>query len=152
MPFLIMTRWLWLQITCARQVFDVTDFGAVPDGETDNSKVFVAAWTKARAAPGRPAVVVPGGDYLLHPVVFRGPCRGYVEVRVAGVVLAPAGLDAFLGYHEWINFTGIDGLLVTGGGTFDGRGASLWHLNDCPIKPDCKPRPSVRCTAPATNI
>lgn len=84
-----------------------------------------------------------GGGYLLHPVVFRGPCKGFVEVRVAGVVRAPAGLDAFRGYHEWINFAGIDGLLVTGGGTFDGRGASSWHLNDCPWKPDCVPPPSV---------
>uniref|UniRef100_A0A0D3GIL9 Polygalacturonase n=1 Tax=Oryza barthii TaxID=65489 RepID=A0A0D3GIL9_9ORYZ len=67
---------------------------------------------------------------------------GFVEVRVAGVVRAPAGLDAFRGYHEWINFAGIDGLLVTGGGTFDGRGASSWHLNDCPWKPDCVPPPS----------
>ncbi|EAZ37619.1 hypothetical protein OsJ_21954 [Oryza sativa Japonica Group] len=138
--------------TCtARQlVFDVRDFGAVADGQTDNSKAFERAWAKACAAPGRAAVVVPaaggggggGGGYLLHPVVFRGPCKGFVEVRVAGVVRAPAGLDAFRGYHEWINFAGIDGLLVTGGGTFDGRGASSWHLNDCPWKPDCVPPPS----------
>nr|ACN85327.1 polygalacturonase precursor [Oryza brachyantha] len=143
MNLLIMASWCWLQASCGRQVvFDVTDFGAVTDGETDNSKAFVRAWTEACAAAGRPAVVVPSGDYLLHPVVFRGPCRGYVEVRVAGVVRAPAGLDAFRGYHEWINFAGIDGLLVTGNGTFDGRGASSWHLNDCPWKPDCIPPPS----------
>uniref|UniRef100_A0A0D9WS30 Exopolygalacturonase n=1 Tax=Leersia perrieri TaxID=77586 RepID=A0A0D9WS30_9ORYZ len=143
LPFLMMmtTSW-WPQATCSRQVFDVTNFGAVADGLTDNSKAFERAWLKACESPGRPAVVVPKGEYLLHPVVFRGPCRGYVEMRVAGVVRAPAGLDAFRGYHEWINFAGIDGLLLTGGGTFDGRGASSWHLNDCPRKPDCIPPPS----------
>ncbi|KAG8075301.1 hypothetical protein GUJ93_ZPchr0006g44634 [Zizania palustris] len=96
----------------------------------------------ACASAGRPAVVVPKGDYLLHPLVFRGPCKGYVEVRVAGVLRAPADLAAFRGCHEWINFANIDGLLVTGGGTFDGRGASSWHLNECPRKPDCIPPPS----------
>ena len=80
-------------------VFNVTDFGAVADGKTDDSRAFLRAWMKACATPGRPAVVVPGGggSYLLHPLVFRGPCRGYMEVRVAGVLRAPAGLAAFRG-------------------------------------------------------
>lgn len=41
MSSLIITSWWWLQATCtARQlVFDVRDFGAVADGQTDNSKV-----------------------------------------------------------------------------------------------------------------
>lgn len=40
--FLIMNRWC-LELTYARPVFDVTDFGAVADGETDNSKVIAGA-------------------------------------------------------------------------------------------------------------
>jgi galacturan 1,4-alpha-galacturonidase len=101
------------------------------------------AWMKACATPGRPAVVVPKGDYLLHPLVFRGPCRGYMELHVAGVVRAPDGLAAFRGRSEWIHFAGIDGLLVTGGGTFDGRGATAWPLNECPRKRDCTLLPTV---------
>ncbi|XP_062178947.1 exopolygalacturonase-like [Phragmites australis] len=127
-----------VEVTDAGSVFNVTDFGAVGDRKTDNSKAFLRAWMKACASPGRPAVVVPRGDYLLHPLVFRGPCRGYMEMHVAGVLRAPAGLDAFRGCQEWVHFTSIDGLLVTGGGTFDGRGATAWPLNECPRKPDCK--------------
>ncbi|CAN6194377.1 unnamed protein product [Urochloa humidicola] len=128
----------------ASTVFNVTDFGAVADGKTDNSRAFLMAWMKACATPARAAVVVPrgGGGYLLHPLVFRGPCRGFMEVRVAGVLRAPPGLAAFRGCREWVHFSSIDGLLVTGGGTFDGRGATAWPLNECPKKRDCKLLPT----------
>ncbi|AQK82006.1 Exopolygalacturonase [Zea mays] len=126
----------------AGRVFNVSDFGAVADGRTDDSEAFLRAWTEACATPGRPAVVVPRGDYLLHPLVFRGPCRGYVEVHVGGVLRAPPGLAAFRGCREWVHFSSIDGLLVTGGGTFDGRGATAWPLNECPQKRDCRLLPT----------
>lgn len=142
------TTWLAAD---AGPVFNVTDFGAVADGKTDNSRAFLRAWTRACATPGRPAVVVPGGgggSYLLHPVVLRGPCRGFMELRVAGVLRAPPGLAAFHGCREWVHFSSVDGLLVTGGGTFDGRGATAWPLNECPRKRDCKLLPTVN-KAPA---
>ncbi|KAM0914998.1 hypothetical protein ACQ4PT_011148 [Festuca glaucescens] len=139
--FLVAARWCQQVAHAGRQVFDVMDFGAIADGETDDSKAFVRTWTKACASPGRPSVVVPKGEYRLHPMVFRGPCKGYMELRLAGVLRAPDDLAAFRGSHEWINFANVDGLLVTGGGTFDGRGASSWHLNECPRNPNCKPLP-----------
>ncbi|VAI90728.1 unnamed protein product [Triticum turgidum subsp. durum] len=139
--FMISARWCLEIAHAGRQVFDVMDFGAIADGETDDSKAFIRAWMKACASPGRPAVVVPKGEYRLQPVVFRGPCKGYMQVRLAGDLRAPDDLAAFRGSHEWINFASIDGLLVTGGGTFDGRGASSWHLNQCPTNPNCKPLP-----------
>jgi galacturan 1,4-alpha-galacturonidase len=170
--FLVTARWC-LQVTHAgRQVFDVMDFGAIADGETDDSKVinrrgsiidhlrhhrsflsesrmvffvqaFLRTWMKACASPGRPSVVVPKGEYQLNPVVFRGPCKGYMELNLAGVLRAPDDLAAFRGSREWINFANVNGLLVTGGGTFDGRGASSWHLNECPRNPNCTPLPVV---------
>ncbi|RCV22402.1 hypothetical protein SEVIR_4G227500v4 [Setaria viridis] len=136
----------------AGPVFNVTDFGAVADGKTDSSRAFLRAWMRACATPGRPAVVVPrGGSYLLHPLVLRGPCRGYMEVRVAGVLRAPPGLGAFRGCREWVHFSGVDGLLVTGGGTFDGRGATAWPLNECPKKRDCKLLPTSIKLGRVTN-
>ncbi|XP_020525719.1 exopolygalacturonase-like [Amborella trichopoda] len=36
---------------------------------------------------------------------------------------------------EWIVFQYVDGLVVTGGGTFDGQGASAWSLNQCLRRP-----------------
>lgn len=111
---------------------------------TFGKQAFLMAWMKACATPGRPVIVVPTGEYLVHPLVFRGPCRGYMELRVAGVIRAPDGLGAFRGLHEWIHFASIDGLLVTGGGTFDGRGATAWPLNECPRKRDCTLLPTVK--------
>ncbi|XP_066369460.1 exopolygalacturonase-like [Miscanthus floridulus] len=135
------TSW-FAEVATAGRVFNVSDFGAVADGRTDDSEAFLRAWTKACATPGRAAVVVPRGDYLLHPLVFRGPCKGYMEVHVRGVLRAPPGLGAFRGCREWVHFSSIDGLLVTGGGTFDGRGATAWPLNECPQKRDCKLLPT----------
>lgn len=153
---LLFTATTWLaaaDVATAGPVFNVTDFGAVADGKTDNSRAFLRAWTKACATPGRATVFVPGagagGSYLLHPLVFRGPCRGFMELRVAGVLLAPPGLAAFSGCREWVHFSSLDGLLLTGGGTFDGHGSTAWPLNDCPKKRDCKLLPTVSTKAPS---
>jgi len=57
------TSWWWfVEVAAAGRVFNVSDFGAVADGRTDDSEAFLRAWTKACATPGRAAVVVPRGD------------------------------------------------------------------------------------------
>lgn len=43
----------------------------------------------------------------------------------------------------WIHFKYIDGLMIAGGGTFDGQGASAWPHNHCGGNLRCKLLPSV---------
>ncbi|KAI3852054.1 hypothetical protein MKW98_020053 [Papaver atlanticum] len=105
-----------------------------------NAAAFVQAWNAACHHPGGNAkLVVPPGNYKLLPVVFQGPCTSeQIVVEVQGIV---AGSDDVSDYSEsqWVLFENINGLLVTGGGTFDGSGRKTWKFNDCSSNPDCQP-------------
>uniref|UniRef100_A0A1D1ZAN4 Exopolygalacturonase n=1 Tax=Anthurium amnicola TaxID=1678845 RepID=A0A1D1ZAN4_9ARAE len=125
------------------KVFNVQTFGAVADGKTDNAKAFLAAWSAACACKERCRVLIPRGRFLVDPLNFTGPCNGSVQVKLKGTVLAPADLGVFpVTRIVWIAFNYIDGLLVTGGGTFDGQGASAWA---CARNTNCRRRPKSVC-------
>nr|CAD1831245.1 unnamed protein product [Ananas comosus var. bracteatus] len=147
LPFLAFLLLLLLLPICnvdatqANNVFNVRDFGAVADGESDSSQALLGAWEKACTQEGRPRVYVPKGVYMVKPLVFKGPCKGHVVVvQIKGVLKAPKDLSLF-NDEQWIKFEQIDGLLLTGGGTFDGQGAAAWPQNKCPQKKDCKTLP-----------
>ncbi|KAF9589623.1 hypothetical protein IFM89_026572 [Coptis chinensis] len=55
---------------------------------------------------------------------------------------APNGLRIFGSSPDWIEFGWVEGLTLTGGGTFDGQGASSWPLNNCSTNKNCKLLPS----------
>ncbi|MQM05908.1 hypothetical protein Taro_038724 [Colocasia esculenta] len=142
------------------KVFDVEAFGAVVDGEADHNaqhhiyydghginfclfnleklvpaQAFLCAWRAACASKAGSRMVIPEGRFLVNPLAFTGPCNGSVEIQVLGTVLAPADLGVFpAGKAEWIAFNYIESLVIRGGGTFDGQGASAWPDNDCSKK------------------
>jgi hypothetical protein len=43
----------------------------------------------------------------------------------------------------WIEFRRVDGLTLTGGGTFDGQGAKAWPYNNCSTHSKCVLLPTV---------
>ncbi|XP_058111789.1 exopolygalacturonase-like [Magnolia sinica] len=122
------------------KVFNVKDFGAIADGKTDSSKALLDAWKEACAWDGIGRVLIPKGTFLVGPVVFKGPCKSTIAFQVAGVVKAP-GLEKFES-DSWIEFQYVNGLMVTGGGTFDGQGALAWPHNQCPKMKKCKLLPT----------
>lgn len=67
-----------------RRTFDVLDYGAIPDGATDNSVAFDAAFAAAIAAGGG-TVHVPAGDY-----VFTSNCA-IVDLASTAVGLRVTG-------------------------------------------------------------
>ncbi|KAK6912598.1 Glycoside hydrolase, family 28 [Dillenia turbinata] len=111
--------------------YDVMEFGAVADGETDDSRAFLEAWEKACAATGYVSTLfVPHGTYLLQPVLFRGPCKSKkIRVEIWGTIVAPPTLEAWKDCDRkgWIQFKKIDGLRVGGFGQIDGRGSPWWE-------------------------
>ncbi|KAI3971403.1 hypothetical protein MKX01_006743 [Papaver californicum] len=119
--------------------FDVLKYGAKPNGRDDCSEAFVQAWNAACHHPGGNArLVVPPGKYKLLPVVFQGPCTSeQIVVQVQGIV---TGSDDVSDYSEnqWILFENINGLVLSGGGTFDGSGKKTWKYNDCRSNPSCQ--------------
>lgn len=67
----------------------------------------------------------------MGPLVFTGPCKNRepIVVQIRGTLLSasPDQLDDFpMDVDNWIQFYNIHGLIVIGGGTLDGQGASVW--------------------------
>ncbi|XP_077212449.1 exopolygalacturonase-like [Tasmannia lanceolata] len=61
--------------------------------------------------------------------------------QVKGVVKAHTDLNKFES-DGWIQFHYVNGLMITGGGTFDGQGALAWPHNQCPKSVQCKLLPT----------
>ncbi|KAL3637912.1 hypothetical protein CASFOL_018360 [Castilleja foliolosa] len=117
-------------LLCSRNVdgqsniFKVTDYGAVSDGKTDNSKAFLSAWKEA-CETNEGELYIPSGTYLLSGATFEGPCNGNTYFHYMGTLKASAGSHTQHDY--WISFQEIDGLTISGQGTFDGNGPSAWR-------------------------
>ncbi|KAF5195135.1 Exopolygalacturonase [Thalictrum thalictroides] len=121
----------------ADKVFNVRAFGAVANNKADCSKAFLNAWKEACAWNGISTVLVPKGTYLVgKPTEFIGPCKGFMNFRLEGVLKAPTSLSGFA--DTWLKFGYLDGLMVNGGGTLDGQGRSAWQ----PCTPKCKILPA----------
>ncbi|XP_059639020.1 exopolygalacturonase-like [Cornus florida] len=113
------------------KVFDVTKYGAIANGKTDNSKAILKAWKDSCKWHGRSRVLIPLGSYFLSSLDLIGPCNGPVEFFIKGVLKAPTKPAQFLNTNHWINFQYMENLTITGGGTLDGQGASGWPYNNC---------------------
>ncbi|KAM6565842.1 exopolygalacturonase-like [Cannabis sativa] len=125
------------------KIFNVKNFGAIPNGRKDNTQAFMKTWVAACHFKGRARVLIPPGVYALGPLIFAGPCIGPspIIVQVSGTLKGDTDISL---YEEpaWFQFENIDGLIVTGGGAFDGQGESAWKYNDCKNNNDCVQLPS----------
>ncbi|RZC72247.1 hypothetical protein C5167_035413 [Papaver somniferum] len=134
----------------ANEVFNVLSFGAVGDGHRDDSQAFLKAWTAAcQSREANPTMIIPGGrTYFLTPLTFKGHCKSAnILVKVDGNIVAPESPDAWNGLdaHLWISFTEVNGLIVSGGGTIDGRGKRWWDQS-------CRYHPGPGCTKLAPMV
>lgn len=94
-------------------------------------------WVAACHWRGNAKVVIPEGKFLISPVIFQGPCNSdTIVVEVRGTVKGSTDISEYE-EPQWILFENINGLLLNGGGTFDGQGSSVWEYNDCRTNPDC---------------
>ncbi|KAL8506268.1 hypothetical protein ACS0TY_017225 [Phlomoides rotata] len=122
------------------KVFNVINYGAIADGETDNTQAFVRAWENACAYEGRGRVWVPRGTFVLGSVSFVGTCNGSMAFLIKGTLKAPTD-SRIIFTDTWIGFRYLNGLTVGGGGVLDGQGQSAWRYNDCRTNHNCKPLP-----------
>lgn len=65
-------------------IFDVTTFGAVGDGSTDDTAAFRAAWKAACAVESGTVLAPSGYSFMITSTIFSGPCQpGLVfQVRI----------------------------------------------------------------------
>ncbi|MBA0833507.1 hypothetical protein Goarm_005943 [Gossypium armourianum] len=125
--------------------FNVKTFGAQADGLTDDTKAFLSAWNKACQATGEVDIMIPKGTYLVGPLKFAGPCENVskIIVHMKGYLKATTNLFKYGDGAGWVEFRWIEGLTLTGGGTFDGQGAKAWPYNSCSTDFNCKLLPTV---------
>ncbi|CAH8320141.1 unnamed protein product [Eruca vesicaria subsp. sativa] len=128
-----------------RGVTSVTSFGAVGDGKTDDTKAFLNAWKAVcnGGSRGNRQLLVPRGKtFMLKPLTFEGPCKSSsIFFLIRGNLVAPNHPWHAGTYPAWISFDSINGLVITGGGTVNGRGSVWWrkvhhrptamHFNNC---------------------
>lgn len=56
-------------------IFDVTSFGAIGDGNTDDTAAFRAAWKAACQVESGVLLVPSGYQFLIYSTIFSGPCQ-----------------------------------------------------------------------------
>ncbi|BAF23470.1 exopolygalacturonase [Oryza sativa Japonica Group] len=124
--------------------FNVRNYGAKGNGQTDDSKALMTAWKAACAATGAVTLVLPPGTYYIGPVQFHGPCSKATTMTflMQGTLKAATDLKRF--GNDWVEFGWVNHLIVSGqnGAAFDGQGAASWPFNKCPIRKDCKVLPT----------
>ena len=116
--------------------FNVLDFGAVPDGTTDNTDAIAAAIGACNAAGGG-RVVVPAGTYLTGAVHLKSDVNLHLD---AGATLAfsgdvtkyPTVLTRYEGiecmnHSPMVYAYGQRNIALTGSGTLDAGGTSVWN-------------------------
>ncbi|CAH2062653.1 unnamed protein product, partial [Thlaspi arvense] len=137
--------------------YDVTKFGAVGNGSTDDSQAFLQAWKAACGdkSGGTPTFTVPNGKtFFLNSLAFQGPCQSQtIQVQILGSLVAPSQKSQWsncLG-NSWISFQGINSLNVNGNGLIDAKGESWWH-RVTPTEEDNPSPPRGVCDRPTNNL
>ncbi|OAY59270.1 polygalacturonase [Manihot esculenta] len=106
--------------------YSVVTYGAKPDGRTDSTKAFLAAWTQACGSTKPATLYVPPGRFFLRNVAFKGPCKNNaILVLIAGTLVAPSDYRVIGNVRDWIFFQYVNGVTVSGG-VLDGQGPGLW--------------------------
>ncbi|CAH1417499.1 unnamed protein product [Lactuca virosa] len=125
---IVFTIFMFIAIVQA-EVFDVTKFGAEIDGEI--SKPLCDAWVKACSATTPSTVLVPKGRFCLNVVEFKGPCKNPVEVKIDGTLIGPEDPITIPKGVQWITFSYLNNMTLSGNGTLDGVGGAMaWSTND----------------------
>ncbi|KAG8636561.1 hypothetical protein MANES_15G010301v8, partial [Manihot esculenta] len=124
-------------------VFDVNQYGATVDGETESSKAFLATWDAACSYAGNSTFCVPEGEFFVGPISFAGPCYNNqsLEVKIEGTLIAPCSLNDFPD-SNWIEFKQLNGMVLYGSNgvtNFDAQGAvEAWRQISCRNSMGCK--------------
>ncbi|KAB2613495.1 exopolygalacturonase-like [Pyrus ussuriensis x Pyrus communis] len=119
-------------------VYDVTSANYGGKANSDITQALSKAWTDACASTSASKIVVPSGTYKFIGATFKGQCKAAIEFQLKDTVQAPEHIKDLPKEDTWVAFERIDGLTLSGGGTFDGQGAIASKQNDCHKNKDCK--------------
>ncbi|MGA2218780.1 MAG: glycoside hydrolase family 28 protein [Terracidiphilus sp.] len=146
---ILLTAWGTMALGAAKppKRYLVTDYGAVADGKTVNTKAIQAAIDQC-ASSGGGVIVIPSGTFLSGAIFLKQGVNLLVEKD--GVLKGTTNIDDYPaiptrweGIEEpwtaaFINAEGVTGLEISGEGTIDGSGED-WVQNN----PYHRPPPGV---------
>jgi polygalacturonase len=118
-------------------IFNITDFGAIPDGATLCTDAFRAVINTCAAAGGG-TVYVPSGTFLTGPIEFKSNVSLHLDTGTR-VIFSRNKDDYPVIYSRWegvegqvyspqIYGKGLENIVITGRGVFDGQGDYWWRL------------------------
>ncbi|KAJ6374412.1 hypothetical protein OIU78_030016 [Salix suchowensis] len=134
------------------QVYSVIDYGAVGDGDTDDTQAFKDAWKDVcKSSSCSPIIQVPGGKtFLLQPLTFNGECKPDQIIFQVLNLITPSmerlrhRVIPMTGTAMEINivsngspFDEVANLVIRGSGTVDGRGSTWWERHSSCKGDDC---------------
>ncbi|ESQ39011.1 hypothetical protein EUTSA_v10001794mg [Eutrema salsugineum] len=110
---------------------NVLTYGAKPDGSTDSTKAFLAAWHVACTSANPTTIIVPKGRFLVGNLVFQGnKCTDApISIRIAGSIIAPEDYRVIASSEQWIWFEDVTDVSIYGG-VLDAQGTSLWKCKN----------------------
>ncbi|CAN6815425.1 unnamed protein product, partial [Brassica oleracea var. botrytis] len=110
---------------------NVLTYGAKPDGSTDSTKAFLAAWQVACASVNPTTIIVPKGRFLVGNLVFQGKkCTDTpISIRIAGSLIAPEDYRIVASSEQWIWFESVTDVSIYGG-ILDAQGSGLWNCKN----------------------
>ncbi|KAG0499088.1 hypothetical protein HPP92_003779 [Vanilla planifolia] len=123
-----------------RPIHNVLNYGAMGDGNTDDTQAFLKTWKAACGDHNGSVLLVTGKGtrkYLLGKIEFTGPCLSDVNFQIDGELVAPNKLWTNE-IDTWIQFRNVPGISVYGHGSIDGRGFIWWN---CLSKNQCRYAP-----------
>ncbi|MGC4099976.1 glycoside hydrolase family 28 protein [Ferruginibacter sp.] len=108
------------------KTFNIKDFGAAADAQTDNTSAIQKAIDAANTAGGG-KVVVPAGVFLCGPLQFVNNLNFQLD---SGALLKLLPIDKYPGGTttgtDFISGTKLHDVAITGKGTIDGQGSPWW--------------------------
>lgn len=119
-------------VVAQQKIYNVTAYGAVADGRTDNASAIQKAIDAASAAGGGTVVVPSGGTYMASP--FNLKSNIVFEVEVNARVLANPDEKVYTksAFRDnkgegtiWIGGEKLENVTICGAGTLDGNGISF---------------------------
>jgi len=112
--------------TIPGKIFNIKDFGAKSDSQTDNTSFIQDAINAANNAGGG-KVIVPAGIFLCGPLQFISNLNFQLD---SGALLRFLPIDKYPGGTttgtDFISGSKLHDIAITGKGTIDGQGAPWW--------------------------
>ncbi|CAN1156190.1 unnamed protein product [Linum perenne] len=105
--------------------YNITTYGAIPDGKTDSTNAFIAAWNEVCRSFSPSTIYVPTGRFSIKNLALQGPCNSSIMFLIDGTLIAPSDYTVIGNMGTWIMFHAIDDVTISGG-TLDGQGTGLW--------------------------